>query len=541
VVTLGPETMVLEADRDSCPSLGQGFWVPDGPARAYRDRDGAVRLIMPHFLSYAMVGPRLEDVAPDCSDPIWQSDYDPDPANVDDAMWPWAPYRLPDGRVFMAFHHEFHGLDLRESGAWYPAITAGIADDGVHFQRFPLGQHVIAANSEPYHSGITDGYSDHSNILRNPRDGRYYLIALNRDPTSWGLCTLRTDDLLDVNAWRAFDGSGFASQTSRGDLCAKLQLDGFYAPGSLNYSRYLDKVVLLVFGHRHTDDAQGLFMFVAQNDELTEWSDSVFVVHGNVPWGDIASRTGRAAIFYPSFLDPDGGPNFDELGQEPYLLFERTHSGQPTRQVVRVKVRFERDAPEVDNRPPGFYRIGGGAYYSNGYGANGGAYCSIVGMDQLRACGWSWDFENLPEYFDHGANAPQNHPLIGLRCTCGLQSDGTLPEGCYRVGATGYYSNGAGRSCPFYDFQMPGICGTSDFWSLTPRADHGGNTVDPACNGGYLPQGCYRIGGTGYYSNGIGQSCAFLGNQLQAICGTADFFSLWERADHAGNTDVGGC
>lgn len=56
-----------------------------------------------------------------------------------------------------------------------------------------------------------------------------------------------------------------------------------------------------------------------------------------------------------------------------------------------------------------------------------------------------------------------------------------------------------------------------------------------------IPKGCFRIGGTGYWSNGQGQSCAFLGPTLQGHCGTTNFYDLQEYGDQQGNKDVGAC
>ena len=360
----------------------------------------------------------------DCSDPIWVSEQNGDPAKHRDASWPWSPYRLSDGRVYTVFHNEYHGHAHGNctsasafDGCWYPALTAGISDDGVHLQLFGGDASVVARSGQAYVRDATNqGYSDPTNVTLNPKDGRYYMISLrpkDAAPHTQGVCLLRTDRLDDAASWRVWNGQDFSAKPRDGADCKHLFTPFETAPGSLNYSTYLGRFVYLSFGFRERDGAQGYFLRYALNDELTSWSEPVLVLRAPNPWGENPSKAGRPTHPYPSFLDPAGGDNFDQLTQEPWLYFVRTYGGgQPTyRDVVRIKVRFVVDQPERDNRPALLYRVGGGGYYSNGYGANGGAYyCGIGSMEQLRACGWTYDFANLPEYPDHGANKEQSDP-----------------------------------------------------------------------------------------------------------------------------------
>lgn len=116
-----------------------------------------------------------------------------------------------------------------------------------------------------------------------------------------------------------------------------------------------------------------------------------------------------------------------------------------------------------------------------------------------------------------------------------------IAKGCYRIGGTGYWSNGSGQSCAFLGAKLKDHCGTSNFEDLGQYSDHAANRDVGACRDDIIPKGCYRIGGTGYWSNGTGQSCAFLGPTMVGHCGTSDFNALSHRFDHGDNADVGAC
>lgn len=116
-----------------------------------------------------------------------------------------------------------------------------------------------------------------------------------------------------------------------------------------------------------------------------------------------------------------------------------------------------------------------------------------------------------------------------------------LATGCYRIGGGGYFSNGSGQSCgivpaPF----IGGRCGVNDFNALPARNDHGGNQLQGGC---VIPQGCYRIGGGGYFSNGEGHSCALTPAKMPRICGfgVERFNDLPALDVHYANQVDGGC
>ncbi|MBI5537004.1 MAG: hypothetical protein HY898_30060 [Deltaproteobacteria bacterium] len=539
-----PFTTITPMSPSACAALGQGagttdinFWTPDGPPRAWVDMQGATHLMSPHMLTYQFVGGSLDSVALNCSGYISKSDFDVDPAHNNDASWPWAPYRLPDGRLFVLYHHEYHGQSHGTCTAtpepwgencWHPSLTFGIAQDASlpgngAIVRPASPNNVIAQwnGSDPVGGG---GFSDPTNIMLNPADGMYYMMALVRGLTKsdgyWDPvlrnCMLRTTDVTNPAQWTAWNGSAFVGPLNGGASCVDVTGQGQgnpSAPGSLVYSTYFNRVLYLTFGMR-ADGRQGFFVRAALNSELTQWSAPTIVLGVQVPWGPNTTPM-RVGDAYPSFLDPSAGAeNFDRIGQSPYLYWVRTFLGDQTklrREIWRVPLQFYSGAPERDNRVQGFFSVSGGGHYSNGQGS----YCDISSMFQLDLCGYKDAFTALPDFIDPGADV---HQSPNPTCTCGPN-----PMGCYRVGPAGYFANGQGASCPLLGCQMQMICGTTDFNSLPARQNTGGDQVNGACTN---PPGCYHDGPGGYYSNGAGHSCPFLFSQMQGLCGTSDFNAL---------------
>lgn len=117
-----------------------------------------------------------------------------------------------------------------------------------------------------------------------------------------------------------------------------------------------------------------------------------------------------------------------------------------------------------------------------------------------------------------------------------------LQEGCYRVGAGGFYANSSGHSCAVAPTPFLGkLCGSDDFNKLTARSSHGANAIDGPCR---LPAGCYRVQGGGFYSNGQGHACNFSPEAMAGHCNGLPFSrfnELPELPNHWGNQLDGFC
>lgn len=593
----GPERAAVWSRPDRCPKVPgtstreEEFWVVDGPARAYKDAAGRVRLYSPHHLTYPMVGDDASFQAggkmePDCGTVAYRSNYVNDPSAHDDASWLWSPYRLPDGSFVSLVHNEYHGSahgpgnPFCPSGdygkCWRNSLTLATSADGVTFTRAGAGDAAVVAKSHyPY---IPDnahaGYFEPSNILQSPQDGAFY--ALTRvvggyDAASVppgvrqqknGICLLRTTAPKDPKAWTVYDGKDAAGAprwvpAGGGAACEpvihRADYAGADALGSVHWSTYLNAFVVLTM----SDDGANQGFFVRTSLDLIGWSAPRRIFDVPLPWGANASTPGKVLYAYPSFLNAAAPPNYDTLGQRAELLFVRVYVNAngpgllPQRELMRVPVDFT-----TTDQPPGLpvggfgcYRNGPGGFFDNGEGAR----CSLLDVDLPGVCGVAPSgFAQLPPR-DHGPRTT-NQQGYGGRCAGGNMKvlAGRQPQGCYRSTDAGFYANGQGSYCALLDVDLPSICGTSNFFALEERWEHGtdtrqqgnggrclGNTPPPPPVTTVQAQGCYRVGPAGFYANGQGRFCALLDVDLPSVCGVAPtaFTALAERSAHG--TDVG--
>ncbi|HXU74013.1 MAG TPA: hypothetical protein VN947_32050 [Polyangia bacterium] len=520
---VGPQHLGISGP-SPCPSAGPSnpgtnesrFWVPDGPPHAYVDPTGATRLIVPHLRTFPFVGNGLDSVALDCADLVSDSGQNGDPTAFDDDSWPQAPYRLADGRTFAINHHEYHAPahGMPSVGTWYAALTLSAAPDGIHFARVP-GDPAIARPAAPFaDDGSAHGYSDPTNIMHNPVDGYFYLVSLRDDPHTRN-CVLRTADLSAVTSWRTWNGSSYGGTPGNGGDCVDFTTPfGAFSPGSLTWSDDVGTAVYVAFGV-DTPGRQGIFAFfdLSPAHDLSQWSTPILILEVPVPWGENPSTVGRVSWAYPSLVDPAAYPNYDHIGQRPYLYFV---DGAQERDLGRVPVQLVKGSAEIRNRGQGFYRVGGGAYYSNGFNQ----YCAITSMNQLVAMGFTQPFDHLMPYDDHGALADAG--------VCGGAPGppaGTLPAGFFTVGGAGYYANAAGHYCAIDSIAQWAAMGAPGFnaapsYAAIPAAE----TRDPDC---HLPAGFFLQGAAAGLANDSGHYCVFASpDDYRADGGPADSSSL---------------
>ena len=81
LVVTGPEEIVFDWTTDRC----EDEHIPDIAPRAFRDADGLVQLNIGHYVNYRMTGPDLDTLASDCTAPVMETAFDPDPSQFNDS------------------------------------------------------------------------------------------------------------------------------------------------------------------------------------------------------------------------------------------------------------------------------------------------------------------------------------------------------------------------------------------------------------------------------------------------------------------------
>ncbi len=541
VKIVGAQQLVKRVDEHTCPGNAGDFFITDGPARAYKDDQGRVRLISPHFMTYPFVGSTLDDVQLDCGHQVHGSHHDGDPNHFNDAEWLWSPYKLGPGNYMALVHNEWHGHMANSplcpshdySKCWNNSVTLAHSSNGIDYDHAGPNQHVVSRTPFPFApDDMLHGFYEPTNILHSPKDNAFYFLArtVTHQTQAVGLCVFKSTAPADPFSWRAWDGSSFSGVGHDGTTCAPVATG---ATGSVHWSTYFNQFVLVTF-----DDVEGYGQgfFIRFSDDLTHWTAQKRIAAVTLPWGPTAGLRGKWTHEYPSFIDPDGGDNFDVLDDHAWLYFVRNQAGAGTvRELFRVQVEFTKTLAEdgLLAHGEGCYRVGAGGRYDNGQGA----YCNMLAEDLPLVCGTS-DFFSLPDDQNSGTSNMQQG--YGGRCAGGrVEQTGS---GCYRVGGGGYYANGTGQFCTLRESQIQPLCGKADFNALPDRIGHGTAQDQHMWCKSPVAQGCYRVGAAGYYSNGSGHSCVYLGQDMPKFCdGQTNFSALPAQDDHGANSFDGPC
>lgn len=362
VKTLGPEEVVFDWSKQACEDRD----VPDAPARAYRDAEGAVQLIASHYVTRRMTGPSLNRVAHRCA-VVMRSAYSPRPSLFQDKEWITAPYTLDGKTVYALVHDEFQGnthpgrcasgIYLR---CWYNAITLALSTDGGATFRHarPPPRHLVAALPYRYTNDVGPyGVFQPSNIVE--KDGYYYsLVSTERYGVQRaGTCVIRTNNLADPSSWRAWNGeeyetafvdpyAGRADAASR--VCEPVDPDAIgRMTHSLTYNTYFGKYLLVSpsgqFDFKKRRVVWGFYYSLS--DDLVNWSKRTLIKETELTW---TYRCGDPdPVSYPSVLDPDSqSRNFETTGRRAYIYFTRVHyracAQTLDRDLVRVPVEFSK-------------------------------------------------------------------------------------------------------------------------------------------------------------------------------------------------------
>lgn len=224
---IAPSLAAAEGPRISGPPVTAFDWaaeqcttwdIPDAPARAWRGRDGLVRMIAGSERSRGEAGRDLDHLERSCA-PLHEGARADDPAAYDDRSWIAATHVDTSGRVVALAHVEYHGHLRSEACAadayaacWRNAVVELRSDDsGRSFRRMTGPEDMVAALPYRYEAGQLrrSGYFNPSNIIE--RDGFLYVFvfAEGYGAQARGACLLRRPVDGEAKDWRAWSGAGF--------------------------------------------------------------------------------------------------------------------------------------------------------------------------------------------------------------------------------------------------------------------------------------------------------------------------------------------
>lgn len=351
VVGLGTEAFVWARDR--CET----WHVPDAPARAYRDAKGEVRLIAAHHRNRFMQGPGLTDARVDCAVAFRGGEADA-PEAYDDKLWLSALW-TEDGRTVHALAHaEFHGQHRpahcpsgQYMACWRNQLIHVVSTDGGrNFAR--SGVALVAGLPYPFDGalGRRSGYFEPSNVVRGPGGLYVFVWAEALGAQRRGACLLRTRDIADPAAWRAWDGGDFTvrfvdpyrepiAEPARHVCTPIARLDGVVS--SVVRHRPSGRYIALFATMRTLPDGTRRGgVWAANSADLIAWTEPVLLMEIAPMWARDCGAP--AAWAYPSLLDPASpARNFDEVGERAELYLTRFNLGPGCKLTAdRDLVRF---------------------------------------------------------------------------------------------------------------------------------------------------------------------------------------------------------
>jgi hypothetical protein len=348
----------------------EDWHVPDAPARAYRDAEGRVHLLATHYRNRAMVGQSLDELRVACGSRYRGAEAD-DPAAFDDKVWIVSPY-TDDGVVVHALGHQEYQGHLRPERCaqesymrcWRNAVIQLRSEDGG--RRFTpataAAPPVVAALPYRY-SGrhrYRSGYFNPSNIFGHEGYHYAFVFAERFGAQRRGACLIRTHDLADPDAWRAWDGNGFGIR--------------FVDPYRETGFRPEEHVCTPVPGIAHTvlsvvrHTPSGLFVavmtgtvrttergdpgsgiLVATSRDLIRWSRPRMLLRAPLLY---AFGCGEDTVYgYPSLIDASSpSRNFETVDRTAHLYLTRLHVRDcrltADRDLIRFPVVLDGAAPE---------------------------------------------------------------------------------------------------------------------------------------------------------------------------------------------------
>jgi hypothetical protein len=335
--------------------------VPDMAAKAFRDDAGKIHLIASYNSNRALVGSSFDDLKKACA-PIYKARQSSDPAAFDDLGWLESFYTI-DGRtvfalVSMDYHPDRHNSSCATvGGCWFSAITWAVSHDGGRqFTSPDAPERFVAGPLERFDRGhaSTVGALVPTNIVRS--DNYFYAMAsfAANGLQKGGECVLRTSDLANPQAWRAWDGDGYnvaflspyandGSGSQARKPCTPVGGGSVEAPLRTLVKTSTGKF-LTVFLRANEAEGTPQGAYASYSDDLIHWSKARLLLAFEVFRPEKCIRGEAPTYWYPSLIDPsDKSRNFEVVGDSAYLYLTRLNQcGYADRDLVRVKVAIPR-------------------------------------------------------------------------------------------------------------------------------------------------------------------------------------------------------
>jgi len=362
--------------------------IPDAPVTAWKESDGTVNLLIPHFESYRMRGADLEHLTID-PNKIYSSTQGASqvPENLDNYHhWMMGPYTLDGQHFYSLTHSEWYGCLLNGDCASIPTIginasenswantvnSLSSTDGGASWQLNTVdGNHVVAktayiwTGSEALAQRIYLHAVNHSGMFGPSRiikeGGYFYSVAnyIHRDFSKVnaaagvfeapidkeGYVIIRTSDVTNPNSWQAWtSGSTYEAIGNMNFAVFQPQQHGIAlnAGGAqIIYDTNAQCYILL-----HTLYQQGSAIYYMTTKSLASpvWSASKPISGTATLTSDPAGPVvGFYADNYPSILDDSSaGYNYEFTSGMPQMFFSTfpsTYGGDNTaRDLYRVQL-----------------------------------------------------------------------------------------------------------------------------------------------------------------------------------------------------------
>ena len=332
----------------------------DGPARAFRDSQSQIQLLLPHMDNTRMIGPSFNNLVNDCA-VIRGSPRDPFAGHFNHSQWIMATHTANGSEVFGLVHNEYRvntRPELCPSGRPTDCQHASVSmvrstDGGDSYTNTAPPTQYVAGVPYRYTPDVgRHGVFAPSNIVT--KDGHYYamlLISRGVKEQRGGTCVMRTRDLADPTSWRAWDGAGFTvrfanpylepSVSPSRHVCHPVSFDEIGSiERSLTFNTHLNKF-FVIGTEAKFDSQQQTFvrgLYYSFSDDLIHWSERQLLL-------EFPASGCPLTIAYPSVIDHTSTDrNFGDAGQSAHLYYTRFNLSNcqltNDRDLVRVPIEF---------------------------------------------------------------------------------------------------------------------------------------------------------------------------------------------------------